>query len=251
MARSIFIGDVHGCARELADLLDRVGPTGGDSVYFVGDLVARGPDTPGVLRLFREVGAMGVVGNHEARLLDVRRARRAGEPTTKMGPTHEALLASLPESDWALLEALPLYMKIDEHQVLLVHAGLVPGVPPERQDPWTLTHIRSLDGGAPSAQPGNESWSADYSGPLHVIFGHDARRGLQLRAHATGLDTACVYGEQLSALVVPSGQSLPPPGERRDLVVSTPAYAAYYGVNAARSEALNGRSPPEARTRDR
>jgi len=250
MARSIFIGDVHGCARELADLLDRIGPTAGDLVYFVGDLVARGPDTRGVLRLFREVGAKGVVGNHEARLLEVRRARRAGEPTTKMGPTHEELLANLPDPDWALLEGLPLYMKIAEHDVLLVHAGLAPGVPVERQDPWTLTHIRSLEGGAPSAHPGSESWSAEYSGAEHVVFGHDARRGLQLRAHATGLDTACVYGERLSALVVPTGQSLPPPGERRDLVVSTAAYAAYYGVTAARSEALSGRSPA-AGTRDR
>lgn len=235
MARSIFIGDVHGCARELGDLLDRVGPSAGDAVYFVGDLVARGPDTPGVLRLFREVGAKGVMGNHEARLLDVRRARRAGEPTTRMGPTHEELLAKLPDADWELLATLPLYLKVDEHDLLVVHAGLAPGVPVERQEAWTLTHIRSLEEGVPSAHPGMESWSAEYRGGPHVVFGHDARRGLQLRAHATGLDTACVYGEQLSALVVPKGESLPPSEERRDLVVSTPAYAAYYGANAARS----------------
>src|SRR5690242_14923795 len=117
MARSIFIGDVHGCARELGTLLDRIGPTTEDAVYFVGDLVARGPDTPGVLRLFRQVGAKGVVGNHEARLLEVRRARLAGEPTTRMGPTHEELLAKLPDADWALLEALPLYLKVDENEV--------------------------------------------------------------------------------------------------------------------------------------
>jgi hypothetical protein len=232
MARSIFIGDVHGCARELGALLDRIGPAAGDAVYFVGDLVARGPDTPGVLRLFRQVGARGVVGNHEARLLEVRRARRAGEPTTRMGPTHEELLARLPDEDWALLEALPLYLKVEESDVLVVHAGLAPGVALERQDPWTLTHIRSLEAGVPSAHPGDESWSARYLGGPHVVFGHDARRGLQLRPHATGLDTACVYGELLSAMVVPMGQRLPAPAERRDLIVSTPAHAAYYGANA-------------------
>ncbi len=232
MARSIFIGDVHGCASELATLLDRIGPAAGDAVYFVGDLVARGPDTPGVLRLFRQVGARGVVGNHEARLLEVRRARLAGEPTTRMGPTHEELLAKLPDEDWALLESLPLYLKVDENDVLVVHAGLAPGVPLERQDPWTLTHIRSLEAGVPSAHPGDESWSARYRGSPHVVFGHDARRGLQLRTHATGLDTACVYGELLSALVVPKSQPLPSPADRRDLIVSTPANAAYYGAPA-------------------
>jgi hypothetical protein len=235
MVQSIFIGDVHGCARELGELLDRIGPGSQDAVYFVGDLVARGPDTPGVLRLYREVGAKGVVGNHEARLLDVRRARLAGEPTTKMGPTHEELLAKLPDPDWELLQALPLYLEVKEHDVLLVHAGLAPGVPLERQDPWTLTHIRSVEAGVPSAHPGGESWSAQYRGGPHVVFGHDARRGLQLRAHATGLDTACVYGELLSALVVPNGEALPPSKDRRDFIVSTPAHAAYYGANAARS----------------
>jgi hypothetical protein len=232
MVRSIFIGDVHGCARELGELLDRIGPGSQDAVYFVGDLVARGPDTPGVLRLYREVGAKGVVGNHEARLLDVRRARLAGEATTKMGPTHEELLAKLPDPDWELLQALPLYLEVKEHDVLLVHAGLAPGVPLERQDPWTLTHIRSFEAGVPSAHPGGESWSAQYRGGPHVVFGHDARRGLQLRAHATGLDTACVYGELLSALVVPNGEALPPLKDRRDFIVSTPAHAAYYGAQA-------------------
>jgi len=235
MARSIFIGDVHGCARELGELLDRLGPVSEDAIYFVGDLVARGPDTPGVLRLFREVRAKGVIGNHEARLIEVRRARRAGEPTTRMGPTHEELLANLPEADWALLEALPLYLELAERDVLIVHAGVLPGLPVQQQDPWTLTHIRSLSGGLPSAHPGGESWSTQYAGAPHIVFGHDARRGLQLRTHATGLDTACVYGEALSALVVPMGQALPPPDERRDLVVSTRAHAAYYGAAAARS----------------
>src|SRR5215472_183211 len=102
MARSIFIGDVHGCASELAELLALLGPGGDDAVYFVGDLVARGPDSPTVLRLFREVHARGVLGNHEARILDVRRARLAGERTPRLGASHEALLATLSESDWAL-----------------------------------------------------------------------------------------------------------------------------------------------------
>ena len=233
MARSIFIGDVHGCAQELGALLDDVGPGLDDAVYFVGDLVARGPDTPGVLRLFREVGAKGVVGNHEARLIDVRRARLAGEPTQKMGPTHEELLANLPADDWALLESLPLYAEVAEHGVLIVHAGLAPGVPLAEQDRWTLLHIRSLVGGVPSAEPGVESWSVQYRGGPHVVFGHDARRGLQLRESATGLDTACVYGEALSALVVSRGAPLPPPDERRACVVSTKARGAYYGGGRA------------------
>ncbi|MDQ2645633.1 MAG: metallophosphoesterase, partial [Myxococcota bacterium] len=75
---TILIGDVHGCAAELSELLERLGPRQGDQVVFVGDLVARGPDSPGVLRLIRELGGRAVRGNHEERLLAARAARRKG-----------------------------------------------------------------------------------------------------------------------------------------------------------------------------
>jgi hypothetical protein len=230
MARSIFIGDVHGCVRELGALLELIAPTRDDRVFFVGDLVARGPDTPGVIRLFRETRARGVLGNHEARLLEVRRARLSGEAGPRLGPSHEALLRELNDADWALLGALPLYLDVEEHRVRVVHAGVVPGRALREHDAWTLTHIRSIgEDGKPSQQPGTESWAATYRGEPHVVFGHDARRGLQLHASATGLDTACVYGGSLTALVVPDGQTLPFPQARREFLVSVRAHARYYG----------------------
>jgi hypothetical protein len=76
MARSIFIGDVHSCAAELAELLSAVGVTTDDRVYFVGDLLTRGPDPLGVLQLFRTLRARSAVGNHEQRLLAARHARQ-------------------------------------------------------------------------------------------------------------------------------------------------------------------------------
>jgi serine/threonine protein phosphatase 1 len=53
LRRTIIIGDVQGCLAELDTLLDRLAITADDAILFVGDLVARGPDSRGVLRRVR------------------------------------------------------------------------------------------------------------------------------------------------------------------------------------------------------
>lgn len=228
MSRTVIIGDVHGCVSELGMLLELVAPTGDDRVYFVGDLVARGPDTRGVLGLVREVRGRAVRGNHEQRLLDVRQARLGGEQGPRLGPQHERVLAELADDDWTLLESLPLYRELPDHGARVVHAGVAPGVAMNDQDTWALLHMRSLDGeGRPTDRQGEQSWAASYHDGPHVVFGHNARRQLQLWPRATGLDTGCVYGGSLTALVLGRGQPVPFPNDRRELLVSVKARAAY------------------------
>jgi hypothetical protein len=224
---TLFIGDVHGCARELAELLERVGPGSDDQVVFVGDLVARGPDSAGVLRLLREVNGLAVRGNHEERLLSARAARRRGETGPRLGPAHAALMETLTDDEWALLEGLPLKLDLEAHSVLVVHAGVVPGVPWELQQPRLVTHIRSIaPDGTPSEKHGS-LWGAHYEGPPHVVFGHNARRDVQLHPHATGLDTGCVYGGSLTGLVLPARAEVPSVDIRRDALVQVRAHAVY------------------------
>ena len=227
MARSIFIGDVHSCAAELAELLSAVAVTDSDRVFFVGDLLTRGPDALGVLNLFRAVRARSALGNHEQRLLAARHARQHGEAGPKLGSSHAEVAAQLSDEDWAVLESFPLWIDVPEHDVRVVHAGVVPGVPFEAQDPWLLTHIRSIgEDGKPSEKWGT-LWGSLYRGSPHIVFGHNARQRPQLHACATGLDTACVYGGALTALVLPEGAAPPPPDARLDALVSVRARRAY------------------------
>jgi hypothetical protein len=229
VARSIFVGDVHGCADELNDLLEALALTSSDRVTFVGDLVTRGPAGRGVLAIMRRIGAASVVGNHELRLLEARRARARGESGPRLGPGHEQLLTTFDDADWALLESLPSHLSFPEHDVCVVHAGVVPGRPLEKHDLWLLTHLRTIDGtGNPSDRWHGRLWGELYEGPPHVVFGHNARAALQLHPWATGIDTACVYGGSLTALVLESGQRPPPPADRPMALVSVPARAAYY-----------------------
>jgi hypothetical protein len=227
MSRSIFIGDVHSCAAELAELLSAVAIGSDDRVYFVGDLLTRGPDALGVLSLFRAVRARSAVGNHEQRLLAARHARQRGETGPKLGSSHAEVAAQLSDDDWAVLESFPLWLDVPEHGVRVVHAGVVPGVPFEAQDPWLLTHLRSIgDDGKPSEKWGT-LWGSLYRGSPHIVFGHNARQRPQLHPDATGLDTACVYGGSLTALVLPEGSAPPPADSRLDALVSVRAQRAY------------------------
>ena len=227
MARSIFIGDVHSCAAELAELLSAVAVTAEDRVYFTGDLLTRGPDALGVLRLFRELGARASIGNHEQRLLAAHHARRRGEPGPKLGASHAAVAAELGDAEWAILDSLPLWVDVPEHGIRLVHAGIVPGLPFEQQDPWLLTHIRSITPDGKPSEKWGTLWGSLYRDEPHIVFGHNARKHPQLHDHATGLDTGCVYGGALTAMVLPAGVSPPPVTTRRDALVSVPARRAY------------------------
>ncbi len=215
MARTIVVGDLHGCMEELLTLLDEVSFDGGrDRLVSVGDIVGKGPRGAELVRLFRKRGYSAVRGNHDEKLI----AWRRGESSKSLGPAHRPDASRMGDADWRWLESLPLYLELPEHDAIIVHGGLVPGVPLDEQDPHVLLNLRSFrsDGSPSKRVDAGEPWAKRWPGPALVVFGHDAVRGLQRWPHAIGLDTGCVYGGQLSALLLP---------ERR--IVSVAARAAY------------------------
>jgi len=228
-SRTIIIGDVHGCVAELDDLLTELRVDGSDRIVFVGDLVGRGPDTLGVLRMARELGAIAVQGNHERRLLDVHHAAGKNARQLRLGPSHRRIVRSFGAAEWGQLEQMPLLFELPAHDLVVVHAGLDPSLELDAQDPWVLTHVRSLDErGRPSHRAAGDSWAARWLRTPHVVFGHHALASLQLHPHATGLDTGCVYGGRLTALVLEPGQKVLAVSEREAQLVSVPARRRYF-----------------------
>lgn len=227
MERTIVIGDIHGCADELKDLVAKTGWRPGERLVAVGDVVAKGPDSQAVVAFLREAGALAVMGNHDAHVLRLRQVERGEieDDGRKAKPEHRRVLETLTEADWAYLEALPLLLRLGPERgsgpdTAVVHAGVVPGVPLERQEREHLLTLRSITNeGEPTKKPKGMPWASKWRGPERIVFGHDAVRGLQEYAYATGLDTGCVYGGALTALVLP---------ERT--LVSVRAHRAYVDV---------------------
>lgn len=237
MGKTVIVGDVHGCRHELEALLDAVAFTSGDRLIFVGDLIARGPDSLGVLDVARRTGAIIVRGNHEEKLIVWR-----AHPNEPLGKLHLEVALSLREVDWILLETAPYWHDLPEHGARIIHAGVLPGMPIEKQDPQTLLHIRSVSVktlktrtalGSTKKQTGAlVRWGTLYEGPPHIVFGHNALGGLQLHPWATGLDTGCVYGGRLTAMVLDEGMKIPRSiAARQRCLHSVPAQRVYFAVN--------------------
>jgi len=130
------IGDLHGCHAELLRLLERIAfDPARDRLWFVGDLVNRGPDSLACLRTVRSLGdrAVCVLGNHDLHLLATASGvrRKPGKDTFDEvldAPDRTELL------DW--LRRRPLLHHDDSLAFTLVHAGLHPA--------WDLALARQL-----------------------------------------------------------------------------------------------------------
>jgi hypothetical protein len=191
---TLVIGDVHGCADELDELLQRAGP---DEVVLVGDLFTKGPGPVEVWTLLRELlpdRLHTVLGNHDDRLLQAMNGRR---PTDKRAHHIIAQLDRVDPAWSSWLRARPLFQPVGDYVV--VHAGLHPSGEIARTSRSQALELRRW----PDEKSHQPFWWQVYEGSQAVIFGHDSRRGLvrvlrEDRPFLVGLDTGCVYGGQLS-----------------------------------------------------
>jgi diadenosine tetraphosphatase ApaH/serine/threonine PP2A family protein phosphatase len=204
---TLIVGDVHGCAEELAALVRSVQP---ERLVLVGDLYTKGPDPAGVRALVRDHGASAVLGNHDARLQDALVGRR------KRDEAAARCIATLDAADraWrAHLDTLPLFLEVAG--VTVVHAGLHPSGSLERTTREAAISMRRWPGTGPSDPP----WTSVYEGGRVVVYGHDAKRGLTRverggRPLLVGLDSGCVYGGALTGWVPEEDRYVQVPARR-------------------------------------
>ncbi|MFD6491516.1 polynucleotide kinase-phosphatase [Streptomyces sp. NPDC060188] len=221
------VGDIHGCASELETLLGKLGyvdgvhPEGRTAV-FVGDLVDRGPDTPGVLRrVMSMVGsgdALCVPGNHEnkfGRYLKGRKVQHThglAETIEQMDAQSDEFRASVRE----FVDGLVSHYVLDGGRLVVCHAGL-----PEKYHGRTSGRVRShaLYGdttgetdefGLPVRYP----WAEDYRGRAAVVYGHTPVPTATWLNNTICLDTGAVFGGKLTALRWPERELVDVPAEQ-------------------------------------
>ncbi|GGN80813.1 polynucleotide kinase-phosphatase [Actinoplanes lobatus] len=234
------IGDVHGCRAELEALLGKLGwqlvrderdrpvdavhPEGRKAV-FVGDLVDRGPDSPGVLRLVMGMVAAGhaicVPGNHEQKLARKLNGRNV-QLTHGLPETLEQLEAEDPAfvaEVRVFIDGLVSHYVLDDGNLVVAHAGLKEayhGRASGRVRSFALygeTTGETDEYGLPVRYP----WAREYRGSAAVVYGHVPTPVPEWINNTICLDTGCVFGGALTALRWPSRE-----------LVAVPAAKEYY-----------------------
>lgn len=194
--RLVIVGDVHGCKEEcksyrliwgihqidklaiVMDILKKVSfnQKGGDHLIFVGDMINKGPDSTGVVDLARTLSASSVRGNHEDRILHIRHQMvKTGTLRTADGEEYSSLSSrereerklarSLSDEQAQWLDNCPVILKVGQvpglGQVVVVHAGLVPGVELKKQDLSSVMTMRTIDPDThvPSSKKKGMNWA--------------------------------------------------------------------------------------------
>ncbi len=202
MQRTIVIGDLHGCFDEARELLDRLAVTETDRVLFAGDVVDRGPKPRECVELAMRHEC--ILGNHEEKHLQHRKRK-----DEDLSPDHLRTRRALGPEHYAYFAKLPTFVRLPEHGAVLVHAGVMPGVPIESQDPYHLLHAQCIHPPDrksfwPSKAPSTHAfWTNHWRGPERVIFGHTVVNRPLVGEHAVGIDTGCCFGGPLTAVVLP------------------------------------------------
>ena len=204
-ARTFVVGDLHGCAAELARLLDRLDPVPADTLVFLGDYIDRGPDSKGVIERLIRLASEGpqcvfLKGNHEDMFLAYLGQSgmygnaflfNGGAATLRSygleDTPPEALADALPPAHIDFLSALRLTYACGEF--LCVHAGVAPTRPIEAQRPEDLIWIRDTFILHP------------HPFPYTVLFGHTPQPEVLFDLpYKIGLDTGLVYWNKLSCV---------------------------------------------------
>jgi len=211
----VFIGDVHGCADELEELIS-LAPQNSTFIC-VGDLVFKGPDSRRTVEIVREKG-LSVRGNNDDSLIAAyyRLGKyKVDEPTKHFDTINQM------KNYHDLMEYLaecPITISLPFLNLMICHAGVLPGKEIDQQEFKDLLWIRHVkketnpnnsneiifSHGKKENKETNVTWGQEWKGGkgrAHIIFGHDSAKGLQEHEFATGLDTGCCYGGHLTAMV--------------------------------------------------
>lgn len=222
--RYIIFTDTHGCIDEFKQLISLAKPKEDDIIISLGDNVDRGPSSAACLAYCIKIGARLCIANHENRLIRWKSKEESvikgivKNNDIKLSDIHKASITDIdnhPESKrlWDYIQNKSENMirfEVNGINYVCVHAGLHP-IDGLSTHPDSLMRIRKVDGASlRTLRLGTNEfdkgvyWADLWNGPERVVFGHNVFPEVANFSNAIGIDTGCVFGEKLTALIVNS-----------------------------------------------
>src|SRR5262245_18404848 len=142
MGRTIVFGDVHGCYQEWKDLIKLLEGRPADRVISVGDLISKGPSSAKTLELALSLKNLTcLLGNHEFRFLKA--WKKMDTPDEKSYDSQTVReMGSRFERYMKWISSWPYYVSL--RALVVIYAGLLPGIARSKQDPRDLTQLRRI-----------------------------------------------------------------------------------------------------------
>lgn len=214
--RTICISDIHGCIDEFEELLKKISYNKkSDRIILLGDLIDRGPDSLAVVQKARQMNLECVMGNHEYKFLKWYRSSGSRADVYDKKDYYSEFM----NEDINYISNMPTYIKLDNN-VVVVHAGLKPGISISAQSKDDLMYLRYTDSqrkfislkkianiGVEAA--GAHFWTEFWTGPESVVYGHNVHsmtdpliEEVSPGVMCYGLDTGCCFGGRLTALIL-------------------------------------------------
>ena len=232
--RIIIVGDIHGCIEELNELMHKINLQPSDALYFIGDLIDRGPDSAGVVKRCRDLSlnynVKLILGNHEEKFLRYLQhiENKTGlEKQMKGTDDFVPLIAGIGQQEIDFLKSAYYSITFKEENITLLHGGISTSIkfpfpetysflehsPKKLKGIELITKVRYLNPEGKFVSLNEETdadryWAEVYDGRFgYIYFGHQPfMKQLPMQfSHATGLDTGCVFGGWLSAVVLENG----------------------------------------------
>lgn len=215
--RTIIIGDIHGCIDEFNELLNILSyDKEEDRLILLGDLIDRGPDSVAVVKKARELQLECVMGNHEHKFLKWYISQGTKVDVYDKHPHY----TQFTDEDVNYIFRMSNYIKLPEHNIVVVHAGMRSKVPLINQAKEDLLYIRYIDSNQNllslkkinklgKAAMDARFWTDFWTGPESIIYGHNVHsyqdpliEEVAPGVMCYGLDTGCCFGGKLTALIV-------------------------------------------------
>jgi bis(5'-nucleosyl)-tetraphosphatase (symmetrical) len=214
--RTIVVGDIHGCLEEFEELLKVLSYNKKtDRLILAGDLFDRGPYSVGVVAKAREMDVECVMGNHDLKFL--KWWKNVGSSNDVYGKHPHYTQFS--DEDINYIARMSSYIKLEEHNTIIVHAGLRPYISLEKQTKDDLCYIRYMDKdfkfvGLKKINKLGSKEAADAHfwtefGPFgySIIYGHNVWETPKIDkfedgTKCIGIDTGCCFGKYLTAYII-------------------------------------------------